>query len=77
MAYTFCIVCNNSIYSKSSFFCGKDFDQLFINKWLWVCHKFKDLYRQGGGITEDEFAKKIEDDLKSKHQPGLLPFLQV
>lgn len=31
----------------------------------------------GGGITEDEFAKKIEDDLKSKHQPGLLPFLQT
>ncbi|XP_019853514.1 PREDICTED: transcription initiation factor TFIID subunit 4B-like [Amphimedon queenslandica] len=30
-----------------------------------------------GSITEEEFAKKIEQDLKSKHQPDLLPFLQT
>uniref|UniRef100_A0A1X7UKV0 TAFH domain-containing protein n=1 Tax=Amphimedon queenslandica TaxID=400682 RepID=A0A1X7UKV0_AMPQE len=30
-----------------------------------------------GSITEEEFAKKIEQDLKSKHQPDLLPFLQA
>ena len=32
---------------------------------------------QGGAISEDEFAKKIEEVLKSKHQPGLLPFLKA
>lgn len=32
---------------------------------------------QGATITEDEFATKIEEVLKSKHQPNLLPFLKV
>jgi transcription initiation factor TFIID subunit 4 len=30
-----------------------------------------------GSITEEKFAEQIEQDLHSKHQPGLLPFLKT